>query len=209
MNSYLKFLSRNKLYALIEAFGLAVSLCLTILIGSYVWQQYGIAYGSKDYERIYSLSSEDVVCLSYDDKDALDSEIPEVELATRYHREEYNVQVGENHYNIHKAEVDKEFFEMFPSTGIDGAGIDALKVKGNVLVSRTFANTVSVPGEDLIGKRIICEDETLTIAGVFDDFEDIIFPHCDIVEDISNLNQKYYYNGGRKFSVIGNVMTLF
>lgn len=209
MNSYLKFLSRNKLYTLIEAFGLAVSLCFTILIGSYVWQQYGIAYGSKDYERIYSLSSEDIVCLSYDDKDALDSEIPEVELATRYHREEYNVQVGENHYNIHKAEVDKEFFEMFPSTGIDGAGIDALKVKGNVLVSRTFANTVSVPGEDLIGKRIICEDETLTIAGVFDDFKDIIFPHCDIVEDISNLNQKYYYNGGRKFSVIGNVMTLF
>ena len=60
MNSYLKFLSRNKLYTLIEAFGLAVSLCFTILIGSYVWQQYGIAYGSKDYERIYSLSSEDM-----------------------------------------------------------------------------------------------------------------------------------------------------
>ena len=38
MNSYLKFLSRNKLYTAIEAVGLAVSLAFVIIIGSYVWQ---------------------------------------------------------------------------------------------------------------------------------------------------------------------------
>ncbi len=36
MKSYLKFLSRNKLYTAIEALGLAVSLAFVILIGSYV-----------------------------------------------------------------------------------------------------------------------------------------------------------------------------
>ena len=36
MKSYLKFLSRNKLYTAIEAVGLAVSLAFVILIGSYV-----------------------------------------------------------------------------------------------------------------------------------------------------------------------------
>ena len=40
MKSYLKFLSRNKLYTAIEAVGLAVSLAFVIIIGSYVWQQY-------------------------------------------------------------------------------------------------------------------------------------------------------------------------
>ena len=39
MKSYLKFLSRNKLYTAIEAVGLAVSLAFVILIGSYVVQR--------------------------------------------------------------------------------------------------------------------------------------------------------------------------
>ena len=43
MKSYLKFLSRNKLYTAIEFVGLAVSLAFVILIGSFVWQQYAVA----------------------------------------------------------------------------------------------------------------------------------------------------------------------
>lgn len=42
MKSYLKFLSHNKLYAAIEAFGLIVRLAFVVLIGAYVWQRYGI-----------------------------------------------------------------------------------------------------------------------------------------------------------------------
>ena len=47
MNSYLKFLSRNKLYTTIEAVGLAVSLAFVILIGSYVVQQFEVKYEKK------------------------------------------------------------------------------------------------------------------------------------------------------------------
>ena len=49
MKSYLKFLSRNKLYTAIEAVGLAVSLAFVILIGSYVVQQYEVAHESPDW----------------------------------------------------------------------------------------------------------------------------------------------------------------
>lgn len=206
MKSYIKFLSRNRLYTIIEAFGLTVSLCFTILIGSYAWQQYSIAYGNPDYGRIYSLSAEDIVALSFDDKDALENEVPEVEMATRYRWEESTAQVADNHYNIHTASVDREFFEMFP-TGVDKALIDALESKGNILVSRTFANTISGSGEDIIGKVILFDEEEHVIAGVFDDFKDSIFPYCDILLNIQNLNP--VYRGARKFSVIGNIMTLF
>ena len=41
MKSYLKFLSRNKLYTAIEAVGLVISIAFVILIGNYVWQQCG------------------------------------------------------------------------------------------------------------------------------------------------------------------------
>ncbi len=206
MKSYIKFLSRNRLYTLIEAFGLTVSLCFTILIGSYVWQQYSIAYGNPDYDRIYSLSAEDLVALSFDDKEALENEVPEVEMATRYRWEESTAQVADNHYNVHTASVDREFFEMFP-TGVDKALIDALESKGNILVSRTFANTISGSGEDIIGKVILFDEEEHVISGVFEDFKDSIFPYCDILLNIQNLNP--VYRGSRKFSVIGNVMTLF
>jgi putative ABC transport system permease protein len=48
MKSYLKFLSRNKLYTAIEAVGLVVSLAFVIIIGSYVWQQYSITRESSE-----------------------------------------------------------------------------------------------------------------------------------------------------------------
>ena len=53
MKSYLKFLSRNKLYTAIEAVGLAVSIAFVILIGSYVVQQYGVAHESPEWKRTF------------------------------------------------------------------------------------------------------------------------------------------------------------
>jgi hypothetical protein len=43
MKSYLKFLSRNKLYTAIEAVGLIVSLALVLIIGMWVRDQLGLA----------------------------------------------------------------------------------------------------------------------------------------------------------------------
>ena len=52
MNSYLKFLSRNKLYTAIEFVGLAVSLAFVIIIGSYVWQQFAVTRENPNRENI-------------------------------------------------------------------------------------------------------------------------------------------------------------
>ena len=53
MKSYLKFLSRNKLYTAIEAVGLIVSLAFVILIGSYVRQQWRVAKGAPEWKHYY------------------------------------------------------------------------------------------------------------------------------------------------------------
>ena len=42
MSSYLKFLSRNKLYSVIEAIGLSVSLAFVVIIFCYVSQHIAI-----------------------------------------------------------------------------------------------------------------------------------------------------------------------
>ena len=82
MKSYLKFLSRNKLYTAIEAVGLAVSLAFVILIGSYVVQQYEVAHESPDWKRTFVLGSDEFLGLTYWDKEELEMNIPEVEAAT-------------------------------------------------------------------------------------------------------------------------------
>ena len=72
MKSYLKFLSRNKLYTAIEAVGLAVSLAFVILIGRSIWDQMrirtqipaqynlhliGSGQGSMEYRQLEQLSA--------------------------------------------------------------------------------------------------------------------------------------------------------
>ena len=54
MKSYLKFLSRNKLYTAIEAVGLIVSLAFVLLTGHYVWKQRQMTRNVPDYKDVYS-----------------------------------------------------------------------------------------------------------------------------------------------------------
>ena len=83
MKSYLTFLSRNKLYTVIEAVGLAVSLAFVILIGSYVVQQYEVAHESPQWKRTFVLGSDEFLGLTYWDKEELEMNIPEVQAVTR------------------------------------------------------------------------------------------------------------------------------
>ena len=83
MKSYLKFLSRNKLYTVIEAVGLAVSLAFVILIGSYVVQQYRMAHENPAWDRIYVPGTDNFAGLSFWDKEEIEMSLPEVETVTR------------------------------------------------------------------------------------------------------------------------------
>ena len=58
MKSYLKFLSRNKLYTAIEAVGLIVSLAFVVIISCYVWQQLAITRETPGYKNVYSLTTD-------------------------------------------------------------------------------------------------------------------------------------------------------
>ena len=63
MKSYLKFLSRNKVYTFINIAGLVVSLMFIILMGDYTWRQYSIDAWHKNADRIYLMSEESVFFL--------------------------------------------------------------------------------------------------------------------------------------------------
>jgi putative ABC transport system permease protein len=58
MKSYLKFLSRNKLYTLVNVVGLSVSLAFVIIIGLYAQMEFGRDKWHAKADRIYSICTE-------------------------------------------------------------------------------------------------------------------------------------------------------
>ena len=119
MSSYLKFLSRNKLYTAIEAMGLAVSLAFVILIGSYVVQQYQVAHEAPEWEDVYALHGGDYIGLTYWDKEEVLMNIPEAASATHTAiRWKPAIKTGEEVYTGQGMETDADFFDVFPEYAI-------------------------------------------------------------------------------------------
>ena len=65
IKSFTKFLSRNKLYTIIEILGLSISLMFVILIGIYTKQELSVDSFQKDADRIYVLGNESFMISAY------------------------------------------------------------------------------------------------------------------------------------------------
>ncbi len=213
MKSYIKFLSRNKLYTAIEAVGLTISLAFVILIGTYVWQQYRIAYENPDHDRIYIVSDQETFGLGYYDKEDLEATIPEVEVAARYsiEMEEAYCIGGEPHLAI-ASRVDKEFFEIFPYYEILEGSADLLDNHSNVFVSRRFADILSADGKEVVGRQVFNysdPEKVYTIAGIIEDFDQTLFIHTDLIFSVYDEVFEGFSETQSRYGNIGNYATFF
>ena len=212
MKSYLKFLSRNKLYTVIEAVGLAVSLAFVILIGSYVVQQYQVARENPDWARIYGLGTDEFVGLGYWDKEEVEMAIPEVEAATRLSLTATSViELGGEKYSGpmgYGLEVDPAFFDLFPYYQWREGTADAFRQKNAVVLSESLAQQLAVTTDatgDLIGKIIRIQEKEYVVTGVIQDFKNNIVPQVDA---LLNVESSYGADQEKGFNSIGNYATL-
>ena len=203
MNSYLKFLSRNKLYTVIEAVGLAVSLAFVILIGSYVVQQYKVAHESPDWKRTFVLGNDDFLGLTYWDKEELEMNIPEVEAATHVALLwQPRIQSGEQPIQASGIETDADFFKVFPEYYLLEGSLEDFVGKDDILISESFANKTGCQ----VGQVIKVDQTDRTIKGIFEDFDDAFFMPADI---ITNITATWAAEQGKAFNSIGNYTTWF
>ena len=79
MKSFFRFLSRNKLYTLINIAGLVVSLMFIILMGDYTWRQYSIDSWHKNADRIYLMGEENYFFLWPQAAEGIKNLCPDVE----------------------------------------------------------------------------------------------------------------------------------
>ena len=213
MKSYLKFLSRNKLYTAIEAVGLIVSLAFVILIGSYVVQQYQVAHENPDWKRIYSLGTDRIIGLGYWDKEELEMKIPEVEKACRI---SFSIMGGDLEFGGEKIQgrfppiltADQELFDLFPYLRwVEGSASDFCG-QNVIAVSESFAhellhNEQSDDMSSLLGREIRMGNNGYKIVGVLQDFKETFLSDASIIEIVGKSEED------KNFNSVGNYSTLY
>ena len=211
MKSYLKFLSRNKLYTAVQAAGLVISLAFVILIGNYVWQQCRVAHENPLGKRIYAIGNDRYMGLSWWEKAEIEARLPEAEAVCRVGSPlpAWADIDGVRVHAVHR-EVDAEFFDFFPGHSLLSGSLEEFALKGRCLVSASWAEKY-LDG-DPIGRELRVVDEyvseedaeKLTVCGVFGDFGDTMLPRTDIL-----LNAAFSpYSAYPAFSTFGQYLTL-
>lgn len=190
--SYFKFLGRNKLYTLIDVFGLSVSLMFVILIAIYTMQELSTDRFQKNEDRTYILGNEENFCSAYRLAYRMQERYPEIEkvcpVATGW--EHYPVVVKEKNLNADLFFADSTFFEVFSFELLQGEPRTVLQLKGNAVISESFARKV-FPDRNPLGQSILLNDSvTVTVSGVMKNIRNSTLPAADILVRIDNI--KYF-----------------
>ena len=178
MKSYLRFLSRNKLYTAIEVVGLSIALAFVIPLVGYYANIVKVSQGHENYENIYSISSGGMQTSSPGFGSYLLEKVPEIEIVSSPILDNRRSHICESDRRIHY--VDKEFFYFFPCRFIEGDD-GFLDIPNAVAVSKEFADVLAPEGS-AIGKTIDYEWTKVVVAAVFDDYGNGVIEECDILE---------------------------
>ena len=179
MKSYLRFLSRNKLYTAIMMVGLSLAMTFVIIFTCYVKQQIAVNTHYPDSDNIYLVGVDQQTYSYYYMAEDLEAEIPEIEEAVHieYYYNSYKYE-GEVLSKEGLLEVGKDFFELFQIKFLYGSPED-FDVKENAFVTEGFAREHGM--EEVIGKKLTNGKRTFIIAGIIEDFSNTVFKDYEFV----------------------------
>ena len=178
MKSYLKFLSRNKLYTAIEAVGLVVSLAFVIIIGSYVWQQLSVTRENPYREQIYVPGLPGYPGLTYGFPGVI-TEIPEIESVAMFCT--VAPTYGQNEI-LWGAAVDRQFFDLLPSYRIVEGSADVISSPSNIIVSESFARRMDLS----VGDRLTLSGTEYTVGALVEDTRGTVMKPVEAFLSVDN-----------------------
>ena len=198
MKSYLKFLGRNKLYTVIEAVGLAVSLAFVIIIGSYVWQQLAVTRENQDRERVYVPGTPGFPALTYGFPDAI-GDIPEIESVSRMCNVVVHPVIRGENTDAESVGVEPAFFEICPQLRFAEGSADVLSAPTNVILSASFAKKYSLS----MGDALDISGSSYVVGAILEDLKGTVIKPYDIF-----LNASVYKDEWLPFDNYGSTVTL-
>lgn len=180
MSSYIKFLSRNKLYSIIEAIGLTVSLAFVVIIFCYVAQHIAITRENPNRKEIYCVALNDITLFEYGMKKSIGESIPEIEAVTECGFI-YGTEMKADELTLMPSVLgcDRDFFNFFPVQLSEGKPEQIDDVL-TAFISEKLAQTLSENGE-VVGQTIHLLAHDFTVAGVFTDLGNSLF---DVTPDV-------------------------
>lgn len=189
MRTYFKFLSRNKLYTAIEAFGLSVAIGFVIILASYARMEYSVGKNVKDAKDIYAVGMGNSLGMTWGTPQEFFPSIPEIKQWTRF-AQMYNVRgvmVGNQYIKANAYAIDTNFFQMF-DYGLRGCPRDrVLTDEKQVIISESFA-AKAFGNENPVGKTLNIDTgqesgiQQFTVTGVMQDFGNSdFFKPCDLM----------------------------
>ena len=208
LGTFFKFLNKNKLYTLIDVFGLSVSLMFVILIAIYTKQELSTDRYHAKADRIYALGNEANLGTAYRLANRIQERYPEIEkvcpIAPWYY--ESTVSINESKFKTNLLFADSTFFDFFDYKLYSSNPKQVLAARNFAVISRSFARK-AFGNEDPLGKSITLNDSvSVVVNGVMDDIRNSTIPYCDILVRIDNIK---HFNPGMDSETFNNAGSAF
>ena len=194
LKSFLKFLSRNKAFTVINVFGLSVSLMFVILIMVYVSQGLSTDRFQKNGDQIYLIGNEEYLGSAWRIAERIAEKYPEIEKMCPVVAFDGNaIFVGEKKYKADLLLTDTTFFSMFTFPLVQGDPNTVLAAKNYAVISESFAKR-AFSDRDPMGQFIKLDDSVnVMVNGIMRDIKNSTIPYSDIVVKMDNVR---FFNGG-------------
>ena len=206
MSSYIKFLSRNKLYSIIEAFGLTVSLAFVVIIFCYVAQQIAVTRENPHRKEIYAVGLKNLIKFEYGLKGSIGESIPEIESITEFQMMHTDMKADDQSRAVYVLGCDRDFFDIFPVEFAVGQP-DQINEVSAAFVLDGMAPLLFYTGE-VVGRNIHLFKRDYTVAGVISDFGSSLFYETpDVIVNVDVSDGVVFYGGLNSPSRPANVFT--
>jgi putative ABC transport system permease protein len=206
MSSYIKFLSRNKLYSIIEAIGLTVSLAFVVIIYCYVAQHIAVTRENPHRKEIYGVAIQDKMLYQYGMKETIGESIPEIKAITEFGWI-YGTEMKADGQLLRLGQVlgcDRDFFDFFPVQFAEGQP-DQIDETLTAFVSEEMAQTLSQSGE-VVGRTIHMLNHDFTVVGVYTDIgTSLFYAMPDVIVNVDLTDGVTYYGGFDSPAVPANI----
>lgn len=219
MKSYVRFLSRNKLYAAIMAVGLSVSMAFVLLLANvvindltcdkmilekdnlYLVRTEDSGYYRADPEVVFPMIADITDWCNFVEHDAYDGKTQYIHTPDGSFRQDINPITARSNY-----------FVFFGLEVIHGNPSEVLAARNSAVISESLANRIwqdkDPVGQTLILTEARLKDVELVVTGVYKDYpkstlaDNGLVVRYDFITELENANNPSYISGAIKPSTV-------
>lgn len=190
-------LGANKLFTALNIAGLAIGICVCIILFTFVSSELGFDRMYKNSENIYRVNMETSVYYNFENWSTIPNsvgpaileEIPQVKAMSRLIKDDFgataSLKVGEKNFTEKRLYLaDSAIFKLFDFNFLEGNSKNAFSKPKSIVVSESAKHRLFAD-ESALGKTIIVNNrDTLQITGVYKDLPQNSVIDCNMIYNI-------------------------